>query len=57
MDQAEPAKAPTPELSILERKVLWLLSDLGEYEKIEIKKVNGIITVVRTTTTKEEFPT
>lgn len=46
----------TSDLSLLQRKVLFLLENLGPYEKIEIRRAeNGVITVVTTSTTKEEF--
>lgn len=44
------------ELSLAERKVVFLMREMGEYEKIEIRCQKGQITVVSTHTTKEDFP-
>lgn len=43
------------DLSLAERKLVFLMRNMGEFEKIEIKKTNDGISIVSTSTTKEIF--
>lgn len=43
-------------LSLVERKLVFLLRNMGEFEKIEIKRTAEGVSIVSTATTKEVFP-
>jgi hypothetical protein len=44
-----------PNLSLAERKLVFLMRNMGEFEKIEIKKTADGISITSTATTKEIF--
>lgn len=44
-----------PSLSLAERKIIFLMRNMGEFEKIEVKRTQDGISIVSTSTTKETF--
>lgn len=43
------------DLSLAERKMVFLMRNMGEFEKIEVKRTTDGISIVSTATTKETF--
>jgi hypothetical protein len=43
------------DLSLGERKLVFLMRNMGEFEKIEVKRTPDGISIISTATTKETF--
>lgn len=54
-DTTQNDETTSPNLTLAERKALFLMRNMGEFEKIEIKRTSEGISIVSTSTTKETF--